>query len=71
VAEDPPIGHNSIFLLKRLPITIKIRFTATPMIRMIRLASVTRTEPVRRSGWKRRLGERQAERGERALEPPV
>ena len=35
------IGHNWIFFLKKLPITIKIRFMASPMITVTRPASVT------------------------------
>jgi Ion channel len=36
-----PIGHSWILFLKKVPITIKIRLTATPMITVTRLVSVT------------------------------
>lgn len=55
------IGHSGIFFLKKLPITIKIRFIASPMITVTRLASVTsrrscswtgnRYSPLRMSWW--------------------
>jgi hypothetical protein len=37
--------YGSIFVLKKLAITIEISFTATPMIKVMRLASVTRGSP--------------------------